>query len=215
MEKDNSQYHSSAKSPRGIVLGLINKFGRDARNKKVYYPLELEIIFREALNTLNNLPHAKATLELNNWKRKDQIQFIEKPESFDIILHQRPDQDSLPKQSIRNISKEEINLVIGAINISESKINKKTKEVYYETPEIAKNFTFLTGMKDNKNGHPLFDKDGIFLWENYFGDRFLHTNLNLCLRILDHYNITKYRGGRSVVLNKGFKFQLNLQNKYK
>ena len=154
-------------------------------------------------------PESKSTVSLEGWKGKDQIEYIEKPDSFDIITHQKKDQDSEPKQTKRNIEKLEINAVIKAINNSITLEDKKTKEIYCKTPEIAKRFCIISGRKENKKGIDLFT-DHKFEWQNFFADRRLHTNLNLVLRLLDKLEVIKYRAGRIKILDKHFSFQLNL-----
>jgi hypothetical protein len=48
-------YVSQAKTERGLLLGLIQKFLKDAKKGKVYTPKELEIVFTGFLNKFNEL----------------------------------------------------------------------------------------------------------------------------------------------------------------
>ncbi len=46
-------YKSSAKTVRGILLGLIQKFSKDVKKGKIYTAKELDIVFSEALRKFN------------------------------------------------------------------------------------------------------------------------------------------------------------------
>lgn len=199
-------YKSDAHSPRGIVLGLLQKFRNDSKKGKTYTPKELEFVFSESLRRLNLVePLTKSTINLPGWKGKDDIQFIEKPDSFDIITHQKQDQDSEPKESKRNIHKNQVNNVINALYSS-----KKVKDRHYiETKEIARNYCLIADLRHNKKGNELFP-NGLFEWDNFFGDRRLHTELNLILRLLDKSLVIHYRAGRTQILKNNFEFQIEL-----
>jgi hypothetical protein len=146
----------------------------------------------------------KASVVLKPWKGKSSIEYIEKVDSFDIITFQKPDQDSEPKRVITNISKEEINTVIEAINTCKQRKDKKG-EYYLHSVDIAEQFCILSGLKYNLKGHCLFT-DRVFEYERFFGCRKFHKNLNLSLRLLDFHGVIKYRGKRSIILNNKFKF---------
>lgn len=155
-------------------------------------------------------PITTSTIKLNGWKNKSSIEFIEKPDSFEIITFQREDQDHNPKEMRHEISKEQINKVISAINELWAKKTEKDRQ-FIKTKEIARNYCILANLRLNNQGHELFP-NGSFEFGRFFSDRALHLSLNLICRLLDNLNIIKYRAGKIQVLKTGFSFQLNLPN---
>ena len=119
---------------------------------------------------------AISRLALQSWKGKSSIEIIQKPDIFIVITYQKPSQDEEPREIKREIAKEEVNEVIKAINY----LNKGEK------------------INTRYIGERVYGKD----WDLIFSDRYLHTQLNLILRLLDHYGITHYRGGYTTVLKK-------------
>ena len=198
----------SSKSFPGFVQAKVNHFIRFPSAS--YSGRDIEMMFRTMLEAYKKFhPITKSTINLNSWKGKDEISYIEKPDSFEIITHQRPDQDSEVKEIRRTIDKEHINNVIKAINRSKIKENEKIGK-YIETKEIARNYCIVDDLKHNHKGHELFP-EGLFEFGRFFSDRKLHTDLNLILRLLDNLLVINYRSGRIKILKNNFKFQLNLQ----
>lgn len=168
---------------------------------------ETEMMLRAILGVYDKFHSDKVRVELNGWKGKDEIQFIEKPTSFDIITHQKPDQDSEPKETKHNISKKEINDVIYALNNCKASYNKENEE-YKDTKDIAEEFCRRRKITHNDKDNNLWANG--FEWGRFFADRHLHNNLNLCLRLLDRLEVIKYRAGRSYILKGTFSFDLNI-----
>ena len=197
------EFQMGANSHKGILLSLLQKFNKDAKAGVTYTPYELSVVFSEALTKYNEITkNTKATVKLTGWKGKSGINIIEKPDSLLVIAWQKLDQDSDPKEIQRVIYKDELNQVIGAINLLN--VGKKIK-----TCDIAEQFCKLREVYQNHEGKNLFENN-IFQWGLFYSDRFLHTQLNLCLRVLDHYQVIKYRGGRSQVLKKVLDIQTEL-----
>ena len=115
-------------------------------------------------------------VRLKSWKGKDKIQFIEKPDRFIVITHQKEDQDSPPKDSYREISKEELNNTLKVIN------------------------RLWQGKKLHSRiiGEALYGQK----WETTFSDRFLHTQYNFIMRTLDYLGIIHYRGKFTTLLKQ-------------
>lgn len=113
---------------------------------------------------------------LKSWKGKSSLQIIEKPNYFIVITYQKPNQDENPVEIKREIPKLEVNRIIKTI----SELNEGKKISTRDIGEMA------------------YKRE----WDKIFSDRFLHTNLNLILRLLDHYNITHYRGKSTTVIRK-------------
>jgi len=113
---------------------------------------------------------------LKAWKGKSGIHFINKPDYFIAITFQKKDQDSRPVEVRREIPKKEVNLIISCIN------RLKQEKTIIPTREI---------------GEMAYSKR----WNTIFADRHLHTELNLILRLLDYYNVIRYRGGLTTVLS--------------
>jgi len=194
----------SAHSFKGYMNSKIRHFIKFHESK--YTGREIEMLLRGVLGVFENFhPETKVSVRLSSWKGKDTIEFIEKPESFDIITHQRLDQDSDVKEIKHNISKKEINAVIWAINDCSECLDKKG-EKYKDTKDIAESFCKRMNITRNDKDNNLWTNG--FEWGRFFSDRSLHNNLNLVLRLLDKLEIIKYRAGRSYILNKSFNFQL-------
>lgn len=113
---------------------------------------------------------------LDGWKGKSSIKVTEGLDKFIIITFQKEDQDSAPKEVKREITKEEVNHILKVI----LQLNKGEPIHTRAIGEMA------------------YKKD----WDTIFADRYLHTQLNLILRLLDFKDLIKYRGGRSLVLKK-------------
>ena len=109
-------------------------------------------------------------------KGKSDIKIIVKPNYFIVITHQKKDQNSKPEEIRIEIPKKEVNLIISCINHLKSDkkkiLTREIGEFAYKQP-----------------------------WDDIFSNRSLHTQLNLIFRILDYYNVIKYRGGKTTVLN--------------
>lgn len=143
------------------------KEARDQRNFDV--ALLIQFFYKKFLEFEE---HEK--VQLKGWKGKSGIQVINKPDYFTIVTYQKEDQDSEPHQVTRDISKMEVNRIIGVIN----QLNEGKK---ISTRDI---------------GEKAFKRE----WDKIFADRFLHTNLNLILRLLDYYGLTHYRGKYTTVI---------------
>jgi hypothetical protein len=115
-------------------------------------------------------------LILKSWKGKSSLEIINKPDCFIVVTYQKESKDSKPSEVRREIPKLEVNRIIKTI----SELDKGTKIPTRDIGELA------------------YKRK----WDDIFSDRFLHTNLNLILRLLDYYKITKYRSRYSTVLNK-------------
>lgn len=121
---------------------------------------------------------------LPGWKGKSSFEVINSATYFTVITFKRDDQDSDPHEVKRDITKIEVNRIIDVI----MELNKCNLKEKISTREI--------GEKAYKRP-----------WDEIFADRFLHTNLNLILRILDYYGFTLYRGGQTQVLKPCEKFK--------
>ena len=114
---------------------------------------------------------------LKGWKGKSGIKVITHPDKYIIITHQKPDQDSKPREFRREISKEEVNRVILAIE----------------------HFNMLEKINTRQIGEFVYKG---YTWDEIFADRFKHTQLNLILRLLDYKKMIKYRGRFTTIINK-------------
>jgi hypothetical protein len=135
--------------------------------------LEMALFCQELYKKIYNLQKQEKVI-LNNWKGKSSLEIIEHPDYFTIITFQKEDKDSEPKEIKRDITKFEVNRIINTIN----NLNKGKKISTRDIGEFA------------------YKRD----WDKIFSDRQLHTNLNLILRLLDYYNLTKYRGRYTIIL---------------
>lgn len=152
--------------------GLILSYAKEFKKKD---NLEMTILFQELYKKIISMETREKVI-LKSWKGKSSIQIIEKPDYFIIITFQKDDQDSIPHEVKREIPKLEVNRIIKTI----SELNKGEKISTRDIGELA------------------YKRK----WENVFSDRLLHTNLNLILRLLDHYEIIRYRGRYTQVIKK-------------
>ena len=197
-------FTSKASTRRDLLKSAYMKFLRDSQKGITYTPIELSKTFEELLRLDTEIKkHTKATVKLNGWKGKSTIEIINMPNSFKVITYQREDQDSIYKPIESIITKEELNLVIASINL----LNKT--DISLSTKEIAEQFCKLKNLKYNRMDKDMFP-DNQFNFQAFFADRALHLHLNLCLRILDNYEVIKYRGGKTKVLRKVMDIQTEL-----
>jgi len=181
--KDTPQIEREERKESPIDLSIFKKHG----NSKTYSGYLIQKMKeagkegnKEMVFLLNHLWQKYTEFQkseriwLDSWKGKSSIKVIEGIEKFIVITFQKEDQDSAPKEVKREIPFEEVNLILRTI----STLNKKEPIPTRAIGEMA------------------YKKD----WDVIFADRYLHTQLNLILRILDFKKIIKYRGGRSLVL---------------
>jgi len=115
------------------------------------------------------------TITLDNWKGKSSFSVEKNEDVFEIITYQKKEQEGIPKKQKTIILKSEVNEVLNIVNY----LNKGNK---IKTRIIGERYYYTMN------------------WDEIFADRKLHIKLNLILRILDHYEITKYSGGYTTVL---------------
>lgn len=111
---------------------------------------------------------------LKGWKGKSSLQIINKPDYFIVVTYQKENQDEEPHQVTREITKIEVNRIINVLNELNQGKRISTREI----------------------GEKAYRRK----WEDVFSDRFLHTNLNLILRLLDYYGLTHYRGKYTTII---------------
>lgn len=120
-------------------------------------------------------------IKLESWKGKSSFKLIKKPESFIVIKYQKPDKYSEPIETKREVHFQELNWVLKCI----SQLNTGEK---IKTRLIAEK---VYGKK----------------WKEIFSDRYLHTQLNYILNILDKLELIDYRGGLTNVLKESTEIQ--------
>ncbi|CAK0756661.1 hypothetical protein CCP1ISM_60014 [Azospirillaceae bacterium] len=156
---------SNANTFPGWLIGEIRRASKEGKLEMVK---ALEFIYKK---------HKELTsdqVELKCWKGKSSFNVFVKPESFDVVTYQKPEQGAVPREITRNIQKVEVNhvlLIINQLNKGEKIPTRNIGEAYYKEE-----------------------------WDKVFANRFEHTELNLILRLLDYYKITHYRGGYTTVL---------------
>lgn len=182
-KKEKKRINLEREEERKLDLGLLKKRGnsktfsgymiqkmKEARNEGNF---EVALLIQHFYKKHLEFQTSEK-LKLKSWKGKSSLQIIEKPDYFIVITFQKEDQDSEPKEVKREIPKLEVNRIIKTINELNNGKKIPTREI---------------GEKAYKRK-----------WDDIFADRFLHTNLNLILRLLDYYGMTHYRGGNTFVL---------------
>ena len=127
---------------------------------------------------------------LKGWKGKSSMQIINSPDYFTVITFQKEDQDQKPHEVKRDITKLEVNRIIKVIN----------------------ELSALNGGK-RISTRDIGEKAYKRKWDDIFADRFLHTNLNLILNILQYYKLTSYRGKYTTVIKEAREIQEVLDGK--
>lgn len=114
------RYKSGAKSIRGLVLGLIQKFSRGAKEGKVYSSMELEKVFTEVLNKFNEFyPERIVQNEitiLDGWKGKDEINVYKGFDNdFRIKEHIKDKDSGEVTERVIEIKKDDLNRILWVI----------------------------------------------------------------------------------------------------
>jgi len=189
-----NKFVSQAKTERGLLLGLIQKFLKDTKKGKIYSAKELEVVFTGFLSKFNELEKVGIS-KINSWKGKSGIiQLIKKPDRIIAIRMQKPNKDSEPKEVRIEMTKEEINAAIVALN--ELFDDKPIKTRY-----IAMIFSRILNLEHsgwNKGNKP------------FFADRFYHNKLTNILDVLDSEGLIHYSGGLTKVLKNKLEIQMIL-----
>ena len=184
---------SVAKTHRGWLLGRINVFRK--RNNK-----DVEMVLLGVLDSYNHFhPKTAGRIQIEPWKGHSSITLIKRPDKIIIAKWQKPHKGSKPKEVRIEVSKEELNFVIEAINFYDYKTE-------IETWEIAKRYCYSLGLSSNHHGHPLWE-EGEFVWDNFFCWRSLHNRLTKILDALDFECCIEYNGGKTKILKKDFSIQ--------
>jgi len=187
---------SQAKSMRGWINGMIGKYSKSGNT-------EYEFAFREILNAYNKFhPEKKVELELDKWKGKSSFEIIKGLDKITIIRWQRRNKESEPEETRVDISKEEINAVIGSIK--ELALSQKS----IDTKDIALGYCRRLDIRYNGKGRDLFE--GGYFWNNFFSSRDLYLKFNVCLGALDFLGLIKYTGGKTTLLDKDISIQMIL-----
>lgn len=158
----------NGKSASGIILGYMKKF-KNVGN------IEMTILFQEIYKQIKNLETSER-FRMEKWKGKSGIKFIEYPDKVICICHQKFDKGEKPKEIKTELTKDEINQVIYAIN------NLFNGDELIETSDIAE-------LVHHKH------------WDKVFSTRKQHIKLTKILNYLEYKNcIHYYRTGKTKVL---------------
>ncbi len=117
MVGDIKKYKTSAKTIKGIVLGLIQKFRNDAKKGKIYSPTELEWVFSESLRRFNEYYPNKIVKNeitiLDGWKGKD-VKEVYKgfDKDFTIIQHVKDKETGEITEFPHTVKKEDFNRIL-------------------------------------------------------------------------------------------------------
>ena len=160
---------SSGKKASGIVLGYIKKL------KTGGAPLDYTILLQQVYKDIFNLETSESFVQ-EKWKGKSGIRFIIRPDKVICISHQKFDKGGEPKEVKTEITKDEINKVIKAIN------NLFDGDELIETRDI---------------GELAYGKS----WERVFSSRTQHIKLTKILNYCEYKNLIHYyRSGKIKVL---------------
>ncbi len=190
-----------AKTYRGYLSGYLQKARQLSDDKLRILCESLINNFLEAYDRY----HSKAIVKLPGQYGKSDMRFMIKPDFFEVYVYRGG------KEICRKIPKEEVNVVIKAINMTNKHEEMITKRLYCETEQIAGNYCRIANINFNKKENPMFHDNGEFEWQHFFGDRYLHTQLNFTLRLLAALNAIEYTRGKISVLGDISDVQTRLQ----
>lgn len=160
---------SYAKTPSGLILSYAKKFHKAGN-------LENAILFQELYKKIKSMESSES-FKAKSWKGKSGVKFLTYPDKVISIRYKKSEPNEEPKEIKREITKEEINRVIWAIN----QLNQKE---WIETSEIGEKVYNIS-------------------WKQVFSDRFKHTNLVEIFNYLEYKNWIEYsRSGKIKVLTK-------------
>lgn len=161
---------SNAKTPSGLVLSYAKK----SREKG---DLEMALLLQEIYKKVRDIEISEK-VRLESWKGKSGIKVIVMPDKFIIIRHQKIEKGEKPKEIRSEVSRQEVNKVIWAIN------------------ELAKTFDKIP---TSKIAEKVYRKK----WGNVFSTRPEHITLTHILNILEYYGIIHYfRSGYTTILKE-------------
>lgn len=168
---------SDARTPSGLVLSYAQRFRKEGN-------FEYAFVFQELYRQVFNLEKSEEYKALQ-WKKKSGVEFIVEPHRVIAIRYQRSEPDEKPKETRRELTRDEINHVIYWIG-------KLQKEEGIKTSELAEKVYNLP-------------------WKQVFSNRHKHKHLVEILNYLDYKEKIKYsRKGKIKVVGK-IEHQENLQ----
>jgi hypothetical protein len=160
---------STAKTPSNLILSYMKSFKKDGN-------LEMAILFQEIFKKIKAMETSEK-FKQENWKNKSGLNFLIKPDKVICISHQKFEPGEKPKEIRTELTREEINKVIGAIN-------KLNKDEYIPTSELAEE-TYKTP------------------WKKVFSNRQQHIKFTKILNYLEFRKDIEYsRVGKIKVLRK-------------
>lgn len=151
---------------------------------------DTEFFLRDILEKYKSFEKVGIT-KIYGWKGKSGIiELIKSPSKIIVVRMQRPEKDAEPKRVEIEITKEELNAVIGVLN----KLNQGDK---IETKYIAMAYSKAMGLEHEN-------------WKNFFADRKQHNLLTNILGVLDAEGVIEYKGGKTKILKNKLDIQLIL-----
>jgi hypothetical protein len=172
---------------------LIERIKADYRLSIKNKNKEMEMYLHELIR-FNNKVCTIERVKIDTWKGKSGITFIEKPDKFIITHYQKKEKGSEPKEIKTELLKEEVNRVIIAINILNSKREKEIGGGSLTPKQIFN----LRKIPTREIGETAYRKD----WDKeIFSNRKLHIKLTFILNLLEIKGYIKYyRSGKTEVI---------------
>lgn len=193
---DKFRYESSAKSMRGWLNGMLQRFSKQGN-------VEYEFVFREILSAYNKFhPEKVVEVTAKQWKGKSSIEIIKGIDRLIILKYQKPSPDEEPIQVRTEVTKEELEALIKSIKRNWNILNEPI-----ETKDIAIYYCINLNIKKTDKGKDLFSGN---FWDNFFSWRRMHNKITVMLNALDQLKLIKYSGGKTELLNKDISVQLIL-----
>jgi len=115
-ENKKRKYRSNAKSKKGVILGLLQKFRNDTKKGITYTPLELQKVFEEAINHYIEKPKKKEVVIVEGWKGKDSYEIYKGVDNVFMLTEYRQDKETGEvNESTHEVQPEHINYLLSII----------------------------------------------------------------------------------------------------
>lgn len=193
-EKERGEYKSSAKTVKGLVLGLLAKFRRDLKHTPDirYSPDELIAVLDGALRKYNEVDDIGVS-KIKGWKGKSGIiEVIKHPDRVIIKRMQKKLPGEKPTEVEIEVTKQQINAIIVSLNLL-----RESQPI--ETRDLAMAYSRILGL-----GHSN--------WTEFFGDRKEHNMLTTALCFLEKEGLIHYRrDGKTTILREKMDIQRILE----
>lgn len=142
-------------------------------------------------------------IKLKGYKGKSTFNYFTKPDRLIIEKFARDEKDTDVKQMTYEITKQELNALLGSLTICQNIQQDKL----IPTSLIAEHYFRILKIKETKFKEKLFDSDDRFIYSAFFRWRIEHVRLTLMLSYLDKEKVIIYRKKGTKIIRTDFTIQ--------